>query len=321
MKTVFENRMVAHVWAQRNQAQGRSSNGQFYFNGDTIYSYGSHFPIASFVKDLQGNDRLLFVTRSYSVTTSRHIAYVRQALSQEQQSMIVYCYTPTNSHSSNIEHYDLDIKEYLRMLSQYANTKIRQSTRDKIACNINVQITRRNEYGKLFIKDYKPLVLPENIAQLAEDLAKQEKNKMVALKRKRTLAKNKRLTEAESILGKRENWPELWRDKYEAIECDYDVRNTFDSYLREKIGVLLRLVDNEIVTSKGARFPIDHAKKAFTLIKKIHDNKGSYTHDNHTVALGNFRIDEIESTGNVKAGCHYVKYEEIELMAKRLNIA
>lgn len=49
MKTVFDNRMVAHVWAQRTQAYGRSSNGQFYFEAGTLFSYGSHYIVAKFV--------------------------------------------------------------------------------------------------------------------------------------------------------------------------------------------------------------------------------------------------------------------------------
>lgn len=32
MKTVFDSDMLAHVWAQRRQPYGKTSNGNFYFN-------------------------------------------------------------------------------------------------------------------------------------------------------------------------------------------------------------------------------------------------------------------------------------------------
>lgn len=75
-KTVFENSMVAHVWAQQTQAHGKSNNGQFYFDGRCIYSYGSHF-LAGFVVD---ENTVLINANGYSVTTSKHMSYVRRAV-------------------------------------------------------------------------------------------------------------------------------------------------------------------------------------------------------------------------------------------------
>lgn len=48
MKTVFDNRQVAHVWAQQNQSQGRYSNAQFYFRDRTIFSYRDSWPLATY---------------------------------------------------------------------------------------------------------------------------------------------------------------------------------------------------------------------------------------------------------------------------------
>jgi hypothetical protein len=76
-RKVFENSMVAHVWAQQSQSEGRSNNGQFYFRDSTIYSYGSHFPIAQFSRD---KSVVWFTQRGYSVTTARHISYTQDAL-------------------------------------------------------------------------------------------------------------------------------------------------------------------------------------------------------------------------------------------------
>lgn len=44
-RTVYDNDMTAHVWAQQKQESGRSNNGNFYFEGAALYSYGSHYVV------------------------------------------------------------------------------------------------------------------------------------------------------------------------------------------------------------------------------------------------------------------------------------
>lgn len=81
VRKVFLNSQVAHVWAQQSQSFGKSSNGNFYFEGATIYSYGAHFPIASFTDiEVDGRRIVLMTSKGCSVTTSGHVADVRSAL-------------------------------------------------------------------------------------------------------------------------------------------------------------------------------------------------------------------------------------------------
>ena len=74
MKTKFTNSEVPHIWAQQNQETGTGSN--IFFEGKTIYSYGHHFPIATFINPTT----VLSTTRSYGVSTARHISMTRCAL-------------------------------------------------------------------------------------------------------------------------------------------------------------------------------------------------------------------------------------------------
>ncbi|MFM7012572.1 MAG: hypothetical protein ACKO0Z_25115 [Betaproteobacteria bacterium] len=69
-KTVFAGDQVIHVWAQRSQEYGRNSKGTCYFEGDTLYSYGSHFIVARFLNDKRGRLVCLFNLNRYSNTTS-----------------------------------------------------------------------------------------------------------------------------------------------------------------------------------------------------------------------------------------------------------
>src|SRR3546814_8524943 len=76
-QTVFSHDMVAHVWAQQRQQNGRSNNGNFYFEGRTLYSYGGHFPVGIFAAP---GGPVFMNADSYSVSTSRHQSEARAAV-------------------------------------------------------------------------------------------------------------------------------------------------------------------------------------------------------------------------------------------------
>lgn len=74
-RTVFDNGMTAHVWAQGRQESGRSANGNLFFDGARLYSYGRHYLAAYRLPDgfaLTNPDR-------YSVSTARHVTLARRA--------------------------------------------------------------------------------------------------------------------------------------------------------------------------------------------------------------------------------------------------
>jgi hypothetical protein len=75
---VFANRMVAHVWAQQDQTSGRSGNGNFHFEGRTLYSYRE--PIARFCDAADGRAVVLITSAKFSVTTSAHCSAAQSAL-------------------------------------------------------------------------------------------------------------------------------------------------------------------------------------------------------------------------------------------------
>ena len=78
MKTKFDNQGVVAAWARQNQYEGYNARGSLFFRDRTIYSYGGHFPIAKFVANAKGERAILLTTRGYSVTTSAHVARVRE---------------------------------------------------------------------------------------------------------------------------------------------------------------------------------------------------------------------------------------------------
>lgn len=75
---------VAKVWAAGTQDRGRNhSRGNVYFEGDTIYSYGTHFPMAVRLPKL-----FILNADTYSTSTSRHQDMVRGAVRGSPQILV-----------------------------------------------------------------------------------------------------------------------------------------------------------------------------------------------------------------------------------------
>lgn len=82
MKQVYSsNDACIHAFAQQKYDYGRTSNGNVYFEGKTLYSYGRHFILAEFITD----NLVMINDQRYSNSTSKHQGIVRQALRQYQQ--------------------------------------------------------------------------------------------------------------------------------------------------------------------------------------------------------------------------------------------
>lgn len=67
---------VAHAWAHQTGKHRRGFN--MFYEGEVIYSYGHHFPIARLV-EVEGRRTVLITTRSYSVSTAKHKTYTWRA--------------------------------------------------------------------------------------------------------------------------------------------------------------------------------------------------------------------------------------------------
>ena len=85
------------------------------------------------------------------------------------------------------------------------------------------------------------------------------------------------------------------------------------------VPVMLRIDGDEVVTSRGARFPVSHAKRALAFVRKVRESGQAYVRNGHTIHLGPYALDRIEPDGTVKAGCHVVSWEEIERIAPALD--
>lgn len=161
MRKVFSNHTeVCHVWAARSQKEGRAS--RIFFEGDTIYSYGRHFPMAKFY-DVKDETVVLINDSTYSVSTSKHMCYVRSALRGLDKK---WFYIDDPERPERFGEYRL--RQCLNTINKSMNQHYREKIGDYNGI-IEQAVKDINEFNKLF--KFKP-VKKRDIKPLYEAAAK-----------------------------------------------------------------------------------------------------------------------------------------------------
>jgi hypothetical protein len=282
IRSVYPVDMVAHVWAHKSQDFARNPGDNFYFRGDTIYSYGSHFPIARHVENKRGESAVLFTTRSYSATTAGHKCMVAGAC----RHLTVFHVAQVNTTEPRKQFAEYRA-QYMALVGKYAKARQRKP---EILDSLRGLVEEANRFAEFFGIRAR-LTLPNDLTgMVAECLAIEKREKS---RKQREEAKRER--EARERVQK-------W------VDGESDFCPSFGP-------IRLRVRGDELQTTRGARVPLAHAVKAFRVIKRLHDKGQAYQRNGHTIHLGHFALDSIDSAGNVRAGCHEVAWEEIARVA------
>jgi hypothetical protein len=282
IRHVYPVDMVAHLWAHRAQQSARNGSN-FYFDGDTIYSYGSHFPIARHVETKRGRV-VLFTTRDYSVTTSGHKWTVLSACKHLTVFHVQHP-TDTNRKAQFAEYRE----RYLVLARKYSKAR---SNKPWILDGLRDLVEEANRFAQFF-------GLRSRLSMPA-DLSVMEAECKAVEKRERERKQRAEVKHQREALERLQNWVDG--------ETDYLCQQSYGP-------IRLRIKGDELQTSRGARVPLDHAVKAFRTIKRLHDKGQAYERNGHTIHLGHFALDAVDVQGNVIAGCHHVEWSEIERIA------
>lgn len=290
MRKVFSSHSeVCHVFASRSQDEGRASN--VFFEGDTLYSYGYHFPMATFSENGQ---TVYFTTQGYSVSTSKHLGYARSALSHFD---FIYCYDPKAArdgrHAKNLQNFNDLAKEQAY--------KLRNARKPEIYLNEIAYLRGQFEtYCEHFkIKQTKKLIksLPYLFIESKEGGQKATEKEARAMERARKeQAKREAARHAEELA------------EFKAFERQrmYS-RNGFD-YLR------FNKVTNVIETSQGMRIEIEEAERVYKLVQ-VAIERGGCT--NCGRVDDRYIIKSISSEFLV-VGCHNIPISEVLTVGKEL---
>ena len=289
MKTVFSKDMVAHIWAQQCQYEGRTATGNFYFTDKTLYSYGNHFIVGKFEQH-NGNRCILMSTRTYSVTTSSQQAIARQAI-RNTPLPVFYVPCPEEFGVANKTIWDREIKALLEKAAT-ARTK-----RDSIMREVADLATMANSYAAFFELPWTvevPALSEEfctNIRKGNKERALQERIKKET--RERAEAHIKATCVSEWLSGSRDTIPYGYRPK----------------------DALLRVRGDEVQTSHGATVSTSQALRILPIIRNCRDTSTSFIANGRTEHIGQFPVKQIMSNGDMVVGCHSIKWGEIERIA------
>lgn len=304
MKTIFSNpQEIAHIWAHQSQQEAKNSNRSFFFYGDTIYSYGHHFPIAK-----HNNGVILFTLKSYSVTTSKHIQIVRSASSHKDK---LFCYElPINerdisAHTQNLDIWVNNIKGNIKKLKTTKKPEIYISN---INNEINLLICYQRYFNLKLTKEQKEIVSIKDKDGFLSLLKKEEKAKELFNKQILTKGKSIYNKSIEAWKQYREtNFKENLTDKEKSLLSSY--KNLTDLNL-----TYLRSNETEIETSKGIHIPLEVARRFYTWFNSV-KVKGC-TECNKEI-LG-YSVNSANENGLI-VGCHNVNILEITQIAKKNN--
>jgi len=81
--------------------------------------------------------------------------------------------------------------------------------------------------------------------------------------------------------------------------------------------VALRLSGDIVQTSHGAEIPVSDALRLWPVIQRVKGGEKDYTPG---MPIGNYRLTQIKTTGDIVVGCHNIPFSEIEAVSKLLGL-
>lgn len=329
----MDRKELCHQWAA--QARPRRKAGNISFDGPTLYSYSTAIAhihsrncrtrAGESALDAGARERFVLMTdERHSNTTAAHKAAARSAVSHLPLLEVPHI-RPGNAdeHRENLAHVAAVIADSLAKAGRAqrvwaAEDRMRQAR----------ELTRDAErYMDFFKVRGKRPAFDEGAAQAALERARRIENPDPASadKRERERAKRadaKRRREAEAarlemfhIGAARSNW-RLGGAFMGAEFCGYAIHQP----------VMLRVDDDEIVTSQGARVPLAAAPMVWQLVQRERKAcaAGNATHTEFPksrVRIGDYPLDRIDADGTLHAGCHTIPYSELAALARQLGLA
>lgn len=290
MKHVVSPSMVAHLWVHQTQSNARNSTGSFYFTGKSIYSYGSHFQIAVH-REFKGKPYVAMTMQTYSSSTAKHVATTQQAC--------IHRTVFPNLEKTHTEMLAYWHNQQLEALLKASRARANSTWWLAEAGNIVDQANAFIDFFELDKPHFKLEVDPAALAKIKADAAAESERQ-----REKTKSVNAAY--------------EKQRDETVALWIAGKLRvKAFTGRYNDK--VYMRISGDIVQTSKGAEFPVAHAKRLFKVIAKCMASGVPYVRNGHTERVGAFAVDLIKPDGTVHAGCHKIEWDEVQRIAKLIG--
>jgi hypothetical protein len=291
----MNNSQVAHVWAQQRKPEGEGSN--FYFSGDTIYSFGGHFPIARFTEQTVNESRVVLFTieNGWGGYTGRHINFARNALSG-LDVCVIECLEPAARNGSHNSPRDLSEDDrHARNLADYETryTKaLASAAKARTHGPLHIERAEKMRVTCLLYCEAFDINPP---AWTAEEISF---DKDAARERVAQAIERKRAKMAKSVSEWRAGENRVFIDEYP--------------------DTLLRLSSNglHVETSRGASVPVKDARNLWRMVSRAQRwNDPVNIPPSKPFAVGDFELRNIRADGTCVVGCHTLTFEETRAFA------
>jgi hypothetical protein len=290
MKKVLNADNVAHTWAHQQQNEAYTPNRSFYFYGPTIYSYGSHFPIAKHATNSKGENKILFTTRKYSNTTAKHINKVWSSIPNREN--LIFCYNPCETVNDNLTYWNREIDSIYRALA-----KAKKPSKYLFELtHLKAQILEYCNFMEVEIPQAISLKL--DITSKAEIVEIVEKEKAIKAEIEAKKEKEKEKYNKEQI------------KKFRNFERYSPLINF--SCLRYNEAT------QRIETSQRIEIPVNLAKVFYRAIKTALNTKELNTEILDNLKILDYKVKNLQKEF-IEIGCHKIEMKEINKIAKSLN--
>ena len=323
MKIVVSNSQVAHLWA--NQSQELARSGSMSFQGLNLYSYSTC--IAALHRVTVGSTGrtgiALLNCRKYSATTSgRHMPAVRRALHGLAYTMLSVPEVHNDSadfperslsdreHTINQSYLSAEYKTFAAKLMRAQS--LRDWQRQQLMELDHAQTLYANAFGLKtdgqihWLTDWD--MAQARQTRLASDPKRQAR---IAAREAAQRAKDAR----RALADYQRNHGALTAFRAGSSSYGYLVAIDGSAYLRVS-------ADGQAVqTSRGASVPATEAIRAISFIRAVkYLRMSDWARNGEQCPVGQFQIDRIAANGDIHAGCHFIKWDEVEATAKALGM-
>lgn len=342
----MNNSMVAHLWANEKQESANGSN--FYFEGESIYSYGRHFEVGRIVRNKRGEKAYSINDIYRSSSTSKHQCYVRDAIPTGSK---VFSVGYNMSNTGNML-FVTDMLEYIKdAIEKYKKARTELSYRDVWGAFKNMM-----DYIEFFDMGTSQRLLKKSANEwlgtnheLSQKSDKIKREHVRELKRvfqillnhkalevlgtvnvivdevcgEGTYSKYRERVEKHRINRAREEELDKFRkDFYERLEkWKLGELNFLHSYYFidiADVNAWMRIKEGIIETSKRIKIGIEEARRMWQVVSLLHRG-GQFRHGLVEDMSGNkWSINRYEND-ILTAGCHRIAYSEMESIAKQLG--
>lgn len=254
-----------------------------FYGGDTIYSHGQNFPIARHFEAPNGERVVLYNEESFSVSTSRHQAIVRAAITGDVPVVSV-------PHlrwgiGGTLHHEDV-MATIVHLAELWTAARGRKPVHEAAMAE---RVEQANRIRELWQLDVPVVTMPMDIAAYPREYREE---------RRRRAEEAHRIAEAKAM----ESLAAWVRGE---IDHPPATRNPH-----------VRVVGSTVETSAGFQVPLKRALALFKLAGRIR-KCGSEWVPERLRLIGGHRIDGITADGTIKVGCHVLPYE-VQLKAAKL---